>query len=172
MTTIQGLRVVGLIAVLGNSEAWSEDPPVPAPPTRLARADTDKKAQVPSNTASLASPESQAPQGPTAATVQGHLARRAARLPGVSCDPNGPVYQVVGAGGLGSAALSGRTDLLVHFGAGGRPDEVRIERSSGDDDFDASLALAVCALGVPQGVQGGPVPAGWGRLSVRLTASD
>jgi len=173
MTTFEVLRALGVIVVLGNSVARSEDPSSPAPPLRLARADTGKKAPVPSNTASRPNTASQAQQDPSVAAVQARLARRAARLPGVSCDPNGPVYEVLGQVEPGSESSPGRTDLLVHIGDAGRPDEVRIERSSGDEDIDAIVAFTVCDLFVRQPTQGGQVPGnGWAPLSIRLTASE
>ncbi len=94
-------------------------------------------------------------------------------MPGVSCDPNGPVHQLVGHIEAGAEPPSGRTDLLVHIGVGGKPDEVRIERSSGDVDVDTRVAVTVCDLLTAQDTQGGPAPAaGWARLSIRLAASD
>jgi len=199
MTTFEGLRALGLIAVLTSSVVWSEDPPVSAPRTHLARADTGKKAPVPLGASLRPKPESRAQptqtatgggalvqpsgRGLTAAyslmpqeqsvAAQEYLARRAARMPGFSCDPDGPVYQVLGDTQASAEPPSGRTDLLIRIGVGGRPDEVRIERSGGDPELDAAVALKVCeALAVRDAVPGQLVQGGWVRLSVRLLALD
>jgi hypothetical protein len=105
--------------------------------------------------------------------MQAHRARIAATMPGVSCDPSGPVYFILGPTAIAQRArLAERADLLVHFTAAGVPDEVRIESSSGDADVDANVARAVCRLAVVDdsdlAATRGP---GWGRLSIRLRSA-
>ena len=108
---------------------------------------------------------------PDATALEAYLTRRARSMPGISCDPEGPVYVVIDQDWAKSSfANSDHADFLIHFGASGKPDEVRIERSSGDADFDAKLARAVCLRARPESTErvskdGG---AGWALLTVHL----
>lgn len=101
---------------------------------------------------------------------QSYLRRLAERLPGRSCDPDGPVYVVIQSNPHSTEAFrSDRIELLIHFTHGGAPDEIRVARSTGDPDMDARLADAVCAR-----VRVGSLTAtalsdgGWAPLTVRL----
>ncbi len=168
-----GPLLVGVVTGLVISAARAEDPPVTLPAeAHLARAEPFKDAAAQPNVPSRAAAGSLSARNESVA-AQEYLARRAARMPGVSCDPDGPVYQVLGDTEPGLEPPSGRTDLLVHFAAGGEPDQVRIERSAGDPDLDALVALTVCeAPAVRDAVPKKAVSAGWARLSIRLAASD
>ena len=165
MSATLGAVVLGLSAV-----AWADDPPGPAATTHLASADPRQ----PSTSATEHAPDAAnaADPSPRAISAQSRqqtvMARHAQQLPGRSCDPDGPIYQVVDANDGGSLPVkSDRTDLLIHFSASGRPDEVRFERSSGDADLDARVAEAVCdrARADPSD---STADAGWARLTVRL----
>jgi len=140
-------------------------------PTRAAVAETTQARPGGSRVVG-ATPDPRAGGDAGATSVrQGYLQWRAQRLPGRSCDPDGPVYLVLGSEArAASESYSDRTELLVHFGAGAKPDEIRIERSTGDEDLDARVAQAVCdRLHVRNVDETLPAETGWAQLTIHLS---
>ncbi|MGH8217746.1 MAG: hypothetical protein ACREUT_04145 [Steroidobacteraceae bacterium] len=139
-------------------------------PTRVAEAETARTRSSGNDTVSRATrAASVGGEGGKTSELQSYLQWRAQRLPGRSCDPDGPVYVVLEpASPMIRDVPSDRTELLIHFTHSGAPDEIRIERSTGDDDTDAQLSEAVCA-GVRASVAAPePSDGSWARLTVRL----
>jgi len=163
------LLAVALTLVTGARAA-----PPNAPATRIARAEPSERSTQASQDSAFVPSERTAPAQRDAA-MQAYLQRRAARMPGISCDPDGPVYLVLEADTPRNAPPSrDHADFLVHFGRGDEPDEVRVERSSGNFDIDARIARTVCDLLKARSSDGRPANGelGWAHLSIRLRGSD
>jgi hypothetical protein len=158
--------------------ALSDEPVVQA--TRVAAATVPAGASVAASTVAHASqpvvPEGAATDAGAdvrkAEILQTHLARLAREMPGMRCEPYGAVYLVLGAAAGAESRRLDHADLLIHFADSGRPDEVRVEHSSGNPDVDADLSQQVCELVHVREIGAGSSAAGWARMAVRLSGAD